>query len=245
MKPEEYQTMFEVEDSLWWYRGMEAITRKVLARYYRRGQGLRILDAGCGTGATMKYLFDYGVVYGLDFSSAALEFSRRRGLTRLAAGSVTDLPFPDEVFDLVTSFDVLCVHGIDDRKALAEFRRVLAPGGRVVLRLPAYGWLRGSHDRAVDIAHRYKASELRRKLSDAGLQPEHTSYANTLLFPLAVLRRWTDRFFLRTDGSDLMLGFGPLDRIFRGILAAEAPWVAGRRLPFGLTIIAVGCKAVT
>jgi SAM-dependent methyltransferase len=234
--------MYRAEDTLWWYRGMERITRRVIERYFARGQGLNILDAGCGTGAAMGYLRDYGVVTGVDFSPCALEFSRRRGEVRLARGSVTDLPFREGAFDLVTSFDVLCLRGVDDVKALHEFRRVLTRGGRLILRLPACNWLRGAHDAAVDIGHRYAAREISERMAKAGLTVEHTSHANMWLFPLAVLKRWSERFLPRQAGSDLTLSVGPMDGLFRFILSSEAGLVAGRGLGFGLTVLAVGRK---
>jgi len=234
--------MYQVEDTLWWYQGMEAITRRVIERSYARGQKLNVLDAGCGTGAAMGFLAGYGVVTGLDNSPDALHFSRRRGQTRLTRGSVMDLPFPGDVFDLVTSFDVLCSKGVDDEQAMREFRRVLVPGGHVILRLPACNWLRGAHDEAVDIAHRYTTGEISARMAQAGLTVQHASYANMWLFPLAVLKRWSERMFPRRSGSDLTVHFGPLNGLFRRILASEATFVAGLGLPFGLSVFAVGQK---
>jgi len=154
-----------------------------------------------------------------------------------------DLPFRDGCFDLVTSFDVLCVSGIDDLKALREFRRVLIPGGRVILRLPAYNWLRGTHDAAVDIGHRYAEREVAARLSESGFTVEHTSHANMWLFPLAVLKRWSERLLPRQNGSDLTRSVGPLNGLFGRVLSSEAGFVAGRGLSVGLTIIAVGRRA--
>ena len=242
MKPEEYRIMYQVEDTLWWYRGMEAITRRVLERIYAPRHGLNILDAGCGTGAAMGYLADYGVVTGVDLSEHALQFSRQRGRKRLTRGSVADLPFRTGTFDLVTSFDVLCSQGVDDAQALREFGRVLVPGGRVILRLPACNWLRGAHDAAVDVRHRYSAGEISAKAADAGLAVDQISYANMWLFPLAVLKRWSEKLLPHQSGSDLTWSVGPLNGLFQRILASEAPFVAGSGLPFGLTVIVVGRK---
>ncbi len=233
--------MFKAEDSHWWYFGMERITRGLLDAYLVAGtapQGLQILDAGCGTGAVMKYLSPYGRVTGFDFSAEALRFSRQRGLTRLAQASVAGMPFRDRQFDLVVSFDVICDVGVDDETALLECLRVLKPGGLLLLRLPAYRWLRGSHDRAVHNRHRYTRGELAAKLQRCGLEPVHLSYANTLLFPLAVLKRLSERV-LRVDQatSDLALDPGPFNRVLRAVLSAEAPAIRSIGLPFGLTVV--------
>lgn len=244
MEAEEYAVMYRVEDSLWWYQGMQAITRAVLERTYRRGGRLAILDAGCGTGAAMAYLADYGQVTGFDFSQHALAFCRQRQLRDLARASIAALPYAGASFDVITSFDVLCVRSVpDDDLALRECARVLRPGGRLILRLPACNWLRGQHDEAVSIRHRYTRSEVRHKLLEAGLQPEWLSYANMILFPLAVVKRALEKLVPpRNSGSDLTIEYGAANGLFRALLSAEAPWVARLGLPLGLSVVAVGRK---
>jgi ubiquinone/menaquinone biosynthesis C-methylase UbiE len=243
MNAEEYLVMYRVEDSHWWYLGMEAITRQVIERHYPRGSKLRILDAGCGTGAVMGYLADYGTVTGLDYSSEALRFCRERKRERLAQASVMFLPYPDATFDLVASFDVICVSGVsDDTLALREFVRVLVPGGRAILRLPGTPWLHGQHDVAVDIRQRYTAREVDAKVRAVGLEAEQVTYANTFLFPLAVVKRISERLFPPQNGSDLTLGMGLFNGLLRVALAAEAPPVTRYGLPFGLTVVALARK---
>jgi len=243
MDLEEYKVMYQVEDHHWWYCGMESITRECLEQFYPRGSKLRILDVGCGTGAVMGYLADYGTVTGLDYSAQALGFCQQRRRERLVQASALRLPCGDETFDLVASFDVICVFGAsDDTAALREFARVLAPGGRVILRLPGTPWLHGQHDVAVDIRQRYTARELDAKLRQAGLVPDQVTYANTFLFPLAVVKRLSERLFPPQDGSDLTLGMGPFDGLLRVVLSSEAPLVARSGLPFGLTVVALAHK---
>lgn len=242
MNPEEYEVMYRVEDAHWWYRGMETITRAMLDRAIGQNGNLDILDAGCGTGAVMGYLADYGRVTGFDFAAEALHFCRMRNRDRLSRASVLALPYADASFDLVTSFDVLCERSVaDDGLALSEFARVLRDGGHVLLRLPAYDWLHGKHDEAVHIRHRYTAPEISSKLRQAGLVPVRVSYANMLLFPLAVLKRASERVLSdRQPGSDLTIGTGRVNAPLRWVLSLEAPFVARTKLPFGLTVVALG-----
>lgn len=242
---EEYAVMYHVEDTHWWYRGMAHITRAVLNRYYTPGANLRILDAGCGTGAAMTaYLADYGQVTGFDFAAIALHFCQQRGATRLARASIVELPFADASFDLAVSFDVLCEQAVsDDSVALRALYRILVPGGRIVLRLPAYAWLRGQHDRAVHIRRRYSRGELAARLRAVGFEVEQLSYANMLLFPFAAAKRLGERLWPpKNAGSDLTLNVGPLNSPLQWLLSAEAPLVATIGLPFGLTVVAVARK---
>lgn len=246
MEPREYELMYRVERRHWWYLGMETVTRAVLNRWYRPGANLRILDAGCGTGAAMTtYLSDYGTVTGFDLSELALGFCVLRKARRLARASVSRLPFAPESFDLLTSFEVLYERGVvDDSSAVREFFRVLTRGGRLLLRLPAYEWLRGRHDEVVHTARRYTARRVGALLQENGFRVEHISYTNTFLFPLALIKRAAERLGpSQRNASDLTLKMGPLNGLFRSVLAAEALLVAYAGLPFGLSVIAVGKKA--
>ena len=243
MNHEEYEVMYQVEDHHWWYLGMERITRSLLDQAIGQRPSIRILDAGCGTGAVMVYLAQYGQVTGFDFSAEALRFSRQRGHQSLTQASVIDLPYADRSFDLITSFDVICETGVDDEQALHEFARVLRPGGRLLLRLPAYSWMRGKHDVAVHVRHRFTRGELKDKLAANGFVPERLSYANTFLFPVAAVKRLSERLFSRNQaGSDLTLDPGRLNGLLAGILSAEAPLIRSRGLPFGLTVVALARK---
>ncbi|MBI5295367.1 MAG: class I SAM-dependent methyltransferase [Chloroflexi bacterium] len=246
MHSSEYEIMYQVELRHWWYRGMASITRAVFDRWLPRRVGLRILDAGCGTGAAMTtYLRDFGTVTGCDLSRLALDFCHRRDASRLVQASVLDLPFAPASFDLVVSFDVLYERAVsNDLSALREFARLLAPGGFLFLRLPAYDWLRGAHDVVIHTARRYTTRRIADLLVQSGLALVHLSYANTLLFPAAALKRLSEQLLpVRQAASDLELEPGPFNGILHRVLAAEAPWVASRELPFGLSVIALARKS--
>lgn len=235
--------MFQAEESHWWYLGMAAITRSLLDRHVHPLRRLKILDAGCGTGAAMKtYLDDYGDVTGVDLYQEAVTLSRKRNIICLARASILDLPLAPASFDLVTSFDVLYERGVpDEARALREFFRVLLPGGYVLIRLPAYDWLRGQHDERVHTRRRYTKGLLKSLLEGSGFHIVHISYANTLLFPLALVKRISERFSpLRSERSDLTLD--RTNEIFRRILSWEAPFVSRFGLPYGLSVFAVARK---
>ncbi len=244
MRSEEFELLYRVEDSVWWYRGMRSITAALLARHYAPGSGLRILDAGCGTGATTSFLGAYGTVTGIDIEALALRLAQRRGHPRLARASVAALPLPAASFDLVTSFDVLVMLDSEtEAAALAELARVLAPGGRLLLRLAAHDWLRGAHDRAWQVRRRYDRPGLGARLRQAGLQVEHMSHANAWLFPVAVAKRAAERLLApQSDRSDLLTDFGALNGLLTRLLASEAPLVAGPGLPLGLSLYALARK---
>src|SRR5207302_6326792 len=190
MNVEEYERMYRLEDSYWWFVGRHNLVLGFLRAKYRGRKDLTILDIGCGTGAMSQKLRPLGSVVSADFSPLALQFSRKRGLDRLCASDAVRLPFRDQSFDLVVALDTL-EHISDDQAALCEFQRVLKSGGRVIATVPAYQSLWSQHDVALMHFRRYVAREVAERFASARLRVEKLSYAMTALFPAVWLyRRW-------------------------------------------------------
>ena len=155
-------------------------------------------------------------------------------------GSVTALPYADESFDAIVSGDVVC-QVTDAARALAEFFRVLRPGGVVAINVPAYMWMWSYHDAAVHTQHRYTRRELAELLERAGFGDISTTHWNALPFPLA----WAKRKLLsRSDtASDVKLLPAPIEAALRGAMAVERAWLRiGGRWPWGLSVFAVARK---
>lgn len=92
----------------------------------------RVLEVGCGTGLILERLAPHArQAWGIDLSAGMVERAAARGLP-VVLGSVTDLPFADDTFDLVCSFKVLA-HVPDIDRALREVTRVTRPGGHMLL----------------------------------------------------------------------------------------------------------------
>src|SRR5260370_786099 len=124
MNAEEYERMFRLEDSYWWFVGRHDLALAFLRGEFGARHDLSILDIGCGTGAMSQKLLNWGTVVSADFSPLALSFSKRRDLSRLCAADAMKLPFRDCSFDLIVALDIL-EHVPNDAAALREFQRVL------------------------------------------------------------------------------------------------------------------------
>ena len=230
----------QAEDRHWWYRGRRTVLEGVIADL-ELTHGARILDAGCGSGRNMIELRRHGTVTGVELSEASVEIARSRGAGEVVAGSVLEMPFPDASFDFAVSLDVI-EHLEDDLGALRELRRVIAPGGRLLLTVPAYQWLWSGHDEINHHHRRYTRRSLKRVAEAAGWKQARTTYFNSLLLPVAIVLRVLDRFNTKTTESslDLWVPPGPLNWLLERPLALEAAMIArGGRIPAGLSLLSV------
>jgi hypothetical protein len=147
---------------------------------------------------------------------------------------------------LIVSCDVLYVPGLKQALGgLHSLVRALAPGGLLLLNLPAYNWLKSAHDRAVHTSERYSLGQIRRLLKDLDVEPVVLSYRICFLFPLVVAKRLPsllDRSHVRTS-TDLSPPAAWLNRLLLSTLRWENRLIAkGIKLPGGTSIFAIARK---
>jgi SAM-dependent methyltransferase len=244
MKEHTYPIMFRVEQSHWWYTGR----RKILARFIEdicRGvtdRRPRILDVGCGTGANLLLLSQYGDAEGVDISEDALAFCRERGLEKVKLGAGEELPYDDGTFDLVTALDVV-EHMDDDLAGLREMRRVLRPGGRVLLFVPTFMFLWGLQDDVSNHRRRYRLPELRCVLEQAGFEIERMTYANiTFFLPILFVRKLM-RITGMTADTENNINVTALNGLLGRLLGAESFVLRFMNIPFGVSGLCVARKS--
>jgi ubiquinone/menaquinone biosynthesis C-methylase UbiE len=249
MRAKDFEDLYSTEEKMWWFTGMREISAALLDDLLPQNTR-NILDIGCGTGLNLDWLRRYGAensINGLDVEETALRFCRARGARRLVQASATALPFPDQCFDLVTSFDVLVMLPGEkaDERAISEMHRVLKPGGIAFVRAAAYQWLSSGHDAAINAHRRYDLPELSQKLENRGFTILRKTYANTLLFPAAVFGRMVlKKIGLADAGSDvkpLPPSLARLNRFLSWLMIREARYLRAknRNLPFGLSAVCV------
>jgi SAM-dependent methyltransferase len=228
------------EDRHWWYRGRREVLDRVICEL-RLPAPARILDAGCGSGRNMVELARHGAVSGVELSSASVELARARNAGEVVAGSVLEMPFESDSFDLAVCLDVI-EHLADDVGALRELRRVVAPGGLLLVTVPAYQWLWSGHDEVNHHHRRYNRRSLERAAAGAGWEKVRTTHFNSLLLPVAILLRILDRFNRSTTESslDLWVPPQPLNWLLERPMLLEAGLIGrGGRIPVGLSLLAV------
>lgn len=240
MEQDYFERLYGLEEVHWWHATRRLMILDLLHRTYSDRTGLRLLDAGCGTGRLLSELGRLGTALGMDVSDEALRFCRERGEDRVLKASLAHLPFPDATFDLVSALDVL-EHVEDHVRALLECRRVLRPGGRMFILVPAHRWLWSLQDEVSHHFRRYTARTLREPLLQAGYEVERLTYINALLLPVVALGRLWLKVLLRfrevEDENELHPGWS--NGILRGIFSSEIPLLRRIDLPVGASLLCV------
>lgn len=247
MNAAEYERMYSLEDTYWWFVARHRLIESVLQAKFGEpdpeNRRLLMLDVGCGTGAMSARLARWGRVVSADFSPLALKFSRRRGLNNLVGADAMRLPLASDRFDAIFSMDVL-EHIPDDRLALREFYRVLKPGGRVFATVPAYQHLWSEHDIALMHHRRYIRSEMRARFCEAGFTLEKLSHTMTLLYPVVALQRKLNAAKPPHDPPQAAMPMLPAgaNSALAGLLNMENAIARRLSFPFGVTILCIARK---
>ena len=210
MEGTEVRKLAALEDTHWWYRERRHLLGKAVA-------GLTpgdALDIGAAGGGNTRVLRDAGwTVAALEYGAEGAEVAAERGLAVMRADA-TALPVTDDSLDLVVAFDVL-EHIPDHHRAVAEVRRVLRPGGRFLVAVPADPRLWSEHDIAVDHVRRYTRVTLRGVLERGGFTIDSIASWNVLLRPVVALRRRS------ATGSDLDSVHPVVNAGLRAVVTAE------------------------
>jgi len=231
-----YERMAATQEIHWWFAGRRLILANLL-KSRRLSAKSSILEVGCGTGANIPMLRSFGSVAAVELDSFAREQVRVGMNIEVASGSLPDeLPYADRKFDVICLFDVL-EHVERDQEALFVLHERLAPGGVLIITVPAYQWLYSSHDVQHHHYRRYTARQLRAMAKAAGLRPARVGYYNTVLFPLALIGRLAEKLLgqHRTDDSALPASW--INRLLYRAFAIEARFIPRWFFPTGLSVI--------
>jgi ubiquinone/menaquinone biosynthesis C-methylase UbiE len=227
-----------------WFRGFRRFVSPLLADAVRGRPAPAILDCGCGTGYNLGLLRQYGRAAGIDITWTGLAFARARGDRAVAQASAAVLPFGDESFDVVTSFDV--IYGLqddDERAALREMFRVLRPGGHLVLNVAAMNMLTGNHSVLGGEVRRYSRAVLAERLTGAGFAVRRLTYTNAAIFPIVAAVRLVQRVSGHQESEhEISIPPAPVNAALSAVLAVEAAALRVMNMPFGSSLLALARK---
>jgi SAM-dependent methyltransferase len=233
-----YDRMAEIDADHWWFGGRRAIVASLIERQVELRRPARILEVGCGTGSNLAMLQRYGSVDAIEPDAPARELASARSGIAVQGGLLPDGVTLDEgAYDLIVLLDVL-EHIPDDLGTLAALRGKLAPGGRLLVTVPAMPWLWSAHDSAHHHHRRYTARTLSKVFKAAGFRIRYRSHFNTILFPMIVAARAAGKL-LRREGGDDAMPPRPVNALLKSLFASERHLLGRARLPFGVSLALV------
>ncbi len=242
MHADHYGLDAELADTHWWWVARRRVLRHLMGRLLSPEDQRKILEVGCSTGSNLAMLKDFGSVYAMELERSAAEVCRSRNPDiRVYDGGIPD-PLRDR-YDVICLFDVL-EHIEDDAGALEWIDDHLAPGGTVLITVPAFRFLWSRHDELAHHFRRYTRRELEALLGSR-FEISYTSYFNTHLFPAIAGVRLIQRLFGIDGGENdkAVASTGPANWLLKTIFAVERFWMPMIKLPFGVSIFAAARKA--
>lgn len=227
-----YKDIIKQEKDHWWFKARREIIDTILKDLNLKEP--KILEIGCGTGGNLKMLKKYGDTSAIEMDEFAVNYANKEFKNVQQGYLPNNIPF-DEKFDLICMFDVL-EHIEEDKLSIEVLKKHLNPNGILLITVPAYQWLYGSHDKFLHHKRRYSLNQIESILKDFSILKK--SYFNTFLFPLVVLSRIIDKLIPHKDNS---LGYNIPNKIinsfFYKIFKLEKNLLTKYSFPFGSSIL--------
>ena len=239
-----YIEYFPLERNHWWFRARQKILIEHISSLQIPADA-KVLNIGIATGATSEMLQQFGAVKSVEYDQECFDFVKQKlPQLDLDLGSILDLSYADNSYDLVCAFDVI-EHVDDDVKAVSEMIRVCKPGGHIVVTVPAFQYFWGQHDEVNHHYRRYTRKQFERLFSNGG-KISYSTFFNFYLFPPIFLFRIVSKVlpkgFLRAENkpqSDFSV-YQPnwMQKIFYSIMKSEKLFIRKKiALPFGVSIL--------
>ncbi|HVI98254.1 MAG TPA: class I SAM-dependent methyltransferase [Sphingomonas sp.] len=236
-----YDRMAAHDSTHWWYRARRDVLADYVARYAGLPEHARILEIGCGTGHNLPMLARFGEVDAIEIDAAARAIAAERLGKPVGDAPLPTLPgVPRGGYDLIAVLDVV-EHIEDDVAALRGMAECLAPGGKILIAVPAHQWMWSAHDVVNHHHRRYSKATLGKAIADAGLTHNGLRWFNSLLFPAAVAVRALGKLTGKDDSDDSPPP-RPINALFEAIFRTERHLLGRVPLSPGLSLITLAEK---
>lgn len=239
-----FKQYYRLEREHWWFKARIKILASIIDKNISSSHPIKILNVGVATGATSIMLQQFGEVTSIEYDEDCCNFINQQDNLNVSQGSITELNFANNSFDLVCAFDVI-EHVEDDKTAAKELERVCSPNGYIFITTPAYQFLWSEHDVVNHHFRRYTLSNFRNLFSVGTLSNIKATYFNFFLFlPIALIRiilwpfqkrKTTTNKHQETDATRFTPGI--LNKILYQLFLFEKVLLNQFSLPFGVSIL--------
>lgn len=237
MKSSVYEVEHQVEATHWWFVTRRDLFRSLIDRI-SIPQAAKIVDVGSSTGTNLRLLKEMGYtqVLGLDMSQEAVDFCEEKNLGHVIKGSILSAPFESNSVDLVLATDII-EHLDDDLSGLREIVRILKPGGKALITVPAFQSLWGLQDEVSHHKRRYRLNPFLKQIETTGLKILDSFYFNYLLFFPIWLARQLIRIFGIELKSENEVNTSALNSVLRTIFKIDVMTARIIKPPFGVSLL--------
>lgn len=249
MKAEYYKEYYHLERKNWWFLARKEILKDQIKKIFGEKKDLKILNVGAALGASTLMLQQFGEVTSLEYDKSCCGFVKEELGLDFINGSITELPFPADAYDLVCAFDVV-EHVDEDLLAITELHRVCKPGGYVFTTVPAFMSLWSEHDDINEHFRRYTMKKYLALFARQNATVHFRSYFNFWLFPPIFLTRALSNLF-RKKGAPPKSDFGKagntdgniVSRILFSVFKSETLFLNHHiSLPAGVSLMVISKK---
>ncbi len=233
-----YLRMSEQDAEHWWFVARRRILRDQITSL-QLPPGARVLEAGAGPGGNLEMLSEFGELDAFELDEDARQIASARSGIEIRSGALPgDNGYEPGSFDLIVALDVI-EHIEADRESVRALARLLRPGARLVITVPAYEWLWSAHDDRHHHKRRYTRPKVRRLADEAGLEVERCSYFNTILLPMIVVTRFFKKLAGIADRPDDDMPSPFVNAVLLRLFSAERYLLRHLSLPFGVSILCI------
>jgi len=244
MEKSEYLRMYTLESNFWWYKVLHELVELTIIKNKKTG-AIKMFDAGCGTGRMMEILQKYGSISGIDYSADAIGFAEKRGLRNIELADLNEYNLRNDSYDVIVCLDVLYHSGIlNDLAVVEKFYHGLKKDGILIINLPAFGYLKRSHDAVVHAKKRYRKKPFVNDLKKIGFSVVNSSYRMPHLYFIILISKLFHKNSKSNESeSDLKELPSWLNKLLYNFGQLENWWLKhGFSIPVGSSLFIVARK---
>jgi len=237
MNEMEFNSLKNSEDNHFWFQHKRRLLKHYIQQYLK-DDSLKIFDSGCGT---CRDIYDFKDSIGMDINFNGLILSDENCNLKVN-GNVNEIPVKNEMFDIILSMDVLQHKGVDVKKAIKEYGRILKRNGILIMNLPSINFLYSYHDLSVDNDHRYSRLEIKRMLGEIFNIDKMVFWNGILFLPIALSRILISHLITYKKKSDVYPMSKAMNSIGNFLLKIESVMTYSNIMPVGFSLLTIARK---